>query len=103
MEETNNIPQWTYNLNEGIKLKYSIDIDKINSSYNNNFVKSIKMSPTGYSFIFSTEDGMVHYVNLSTVDFWGSQQESEEEKPSLISLTPSYSFSHTELVYSMDW
>ena len=31
------------------------------------------------------------------------ERETEEEKPSLISLTPSYSFSHTELVYSMDW
>ena len=92
-------PMWDYNLNEALKLKYTIDVDKTNPSYNNNFVKSIKMSPSGYSFIYSCEDGIVRYVNLAEVDFWGVNAEEQ----SLLALQPSYHFNHTEIVYGMDW
>lgn len=98
--------QWKYNLNEAIRLKYTVDVDQTNPSYHNNFVKSIRMSPTGYSYIYSSEDGIVRYVDLSTIDFWGVNEDvtdSCEKSSGPAPLSPICNFNHTEIVYGMDW
>ena len=102
MEESNGTDtgsRWDYNLSESIKLKYTLDVDEINPQYSNNFVKSLRMSPTGYSYIFSSEDGYIRYVSLADVDFWGVNGDDTALQP----IQPCNTFSHTEIVYGMDW
>ena len=102
MEESNGadaVSPWDYNLSESIKLKYTLDIDETNPQYPNNFVKSIRMSPTGYSYIFSTEDCYIRYVSLTDVDFWGVNTDNTNLQP----IKPSKTFPHTEIIYGIDW
>ena len=60
------------------------------------------MAPNGCSFVYSTEDGEVHYIDLRTVDFWGWENRDEEiQLPEILQGYASYR--HTEVVYGMDW
>lgn len=93
---------WQYDFAKKLKLRYAVDVAAVNPSYTDNFVKSIRMAPSGCSFIYSTEDGEVHYVDLRTVDFWGWENRDEEiQLPELLREYASYR--HTEVVYGMDW
>ena len=93
---------WQYNFANKLKLRYAVDVAAVNPSYSDNFVKSIRMAPNGCSFVYSTEDGEVHYIDLRTVDFWGWENRDEEiQLPELLQEYASYR--HTEVVYGMDW
>ena len=93
---------WQYNFAKQLKLRYAVDVAAVNPSYSDNFVKSIRMAPNGCSFVYSTEDGEVHYIDLRTVDFWGWENRDEEiQLPELLQEYASYR--HTEVVYGMDW
>ena len=93
---------WQYDFSRKLKLRYAVDVAAVNPTYNDNFVKSIRMAPNGCSFLYSTEDGEVHYVDLRTLDFWG--WETKDEKIQLPELLREYaSYRHTEVVYGMDW
>ena len=93
---------WQYNFANKLKLRYAVDVAAVNPSYSDNFVKSIRMAPNGCSFVYSTEDGEVHYIDLRTVDFWGWENRDEEiQLPEILREYASYR--HTEVVYGMDW
>lgn len=91
--------RWCYDFSRELKLRYCVDISDINSYCDDNFVKSIRMSPTGCSFLFSCEDGTIHYTDISTIDFWGVNSDTEDRSL----LECSKHFSHTEIVYDFDW
>lgn len=93
---------WQYDFAKKLKLRYAVDVAAVNPSYSDNFVKSIRMAPNGCSFVYSTEDGEVYYVDLRTVDFWGWENRDEEvQLPEMLREYASYH--HTEVVYGMDW
>ena len=103
-EETNgqSWSSWQYDFSKKMRLRYAVDIASVNPSYVDNFVKSIRMAPNGCSFLYSTEDGEVHYVDLRNLDFWGCEAAIDENTlPEIITNYASYH--HTEVVYGMDW
>ena len=55
---------WQYDFSKKMRLRYAVDIAGVNPLYPDNFVKSIRMSPNGCSFLYSTEDGMIRYIDL---------------------------------------
>lgn len=93
---------WQYDFSKKMRLRYAVDIAGVNPLYPDNFVKSIRMSPNGCSFLYSTEDGMIRYIDLRSVDFWGCE-EAKENPTVPETLSEKYSFNHTEIVYGMDW
>lgn len=93
---------WQYDFSKKMKLRYAVDVAGTNPFYADIFVKSIRMSPNGCSFLYSTEDGMIRYIDLRSIDFWGCEEVKEDHiLPE--TLSESHSFSHTEIVYGMDW
>lgn len=90
---------WCYDFSKELKLKYFVDVSDNDEYIEDNFVKSIRMSPTGCSLIFSCEDGMVRYVNIRDIDFWGVQEENSEKSL----LHSSHTFNHTETAYDIEW
>ena len=93
---------WQYDFSKKMNLRYAVDVQHANPQYGDNFVKSIRMSPNGCSFIYSADDGMVRYIDLRNVDFWGCEKEKEDQTAP-VTLSDCHSFSHTEIVYGMDW
>ena len=99
VQEADEYTGWCYDFSRELKLKYFVDVSGDNEYVEDNFVKSIRMSPTGCSFIFSSEDGIVRYINIRDIDFWGVQEPNSEK----YLLKSSKSFNHTETAYDIDW
>lgn len=98
-QATDEYTGWCYDFSKELKLKYFVDVSDNDEYIEDNFVKSIRMSPTGCSLIFSCEDGMVRYVNIRDIDFWGVQEENSEK----YLLHSSHTFNHTETAYDIEW
>ena len=91
---------WQYDFSRPLRLSSAIEISSTTSSHSNNFVKSIRMAPSGYSFLYSTEEGMLYYVNLQDIDFWYTD---ETVSNPLQTLEQGICFPHTEVIYDMTW
>ena len=98
-QETDEYTGWCYDFSRELKLQYFVSVSDDDEYVDDNFVKSIRMSPTGCSFIFSSEDGIVHYVDISNIDFWGVQEGTVDKSL----LVCSKSFNHTQTAYDIDW
>ena len=92
---------WEYVYEEPLILRYGVGLKDDNSRNENNFVKSIRCSPSGNGLIYSSEGGMIEYVNMCNMNPWymGEELSSVSVEECFVSKE----FVHTEVVYGMEW
>ena len=92
---------WEYVFDEPLILRYGSRVHDVDARNENNFVKSIRCSPSGCSFIYSSEKGMIEYVDLRSINHWYMGEEMSSV--CVEELSPCKEFVHTEVVYGMEW
>lgn len=90
---------WEYVFEEPLILRYGSSVNESNKRNENNFVKSIRCSPSGVGLIYSSEEGMIEYMELNGINHWYMG----EEMCSIEELSVCKEFVHTEVVYGMEW
>lgn len=92
---------WEYVFDEPLILRYGVGLIEDKTRNENNFVKSIRCSSSGSGLIYSSEGGMIEYVNMCSMNPWymGEELSSVCVEECIVSKE----FVHTEVVYGMEW
>jgi singapore isolate B (sub-type 7) whole genome shotgun sequence assembly, scaffold_7 len=95
-----NVSGWEYSFSEDLLVRYGCGL-RVGVDGSDNFVKSIRCSPSGYGCIYGSESGMIEYVDMHDVSFWymGEDVSSVE----CVELKASREFVHSEVLYGMEW
>ena len=64
-----NVSGWEYSFSEDLLVRYGCGL-RVGADGSDNFVKSIRCSPSGYGCIYGSESGMIEYVDMHDVSFW---------------------------------
>ena len=91
---------WEYSFSEDLVVRYGCGVrNSVDGS--DNFVKSIRCSPSGYGCIYGSESGSIEYVDMHDVSFWYMGEEVGSVE--CVELKASREFVHSEVLYGMEW